>query len=93
MYVFKRYFNKPIIWDKNMPSHAFNIYILHYPIVHIFQALFLEAVSVPYSIKFIIVTIVSLVLSYVFSKFVMKPYPKIAVSIGIIGTLLLFVIA
>lgn len=91
MFIFKRFFYTQISWDKNMPSYAFNIYIIHYPIVYGLQALFLKAEVVPHAVKFICVTLIGLIASYAISRFLMKSHPKTTLLIGIAGTILLFV--
>jgi hypothetical protein len=88
----KEYLDKPLLGNGGTSSHAYNVYIVHYIFVHLLQLAFLSLRSVPLLIKFICVTVIGLVLSIVTSQYLLKPYPKLTVAIGIISTLVMFVI-
>jgi hypothetical protein len=90
--------NATVYWDTPLPgngeisSHAYNIYILHYIPVHLMQLALLNVVSIPLVVKFLCVTVIGLVASLVASKYLLKPYPKLTAALGIISTLVMFVI-
>jgi hypothetical protein len=88
----KVYLDKPLLGNGGISSHAYNIYIVHYIFVHLLQLACLGLSSVPLLIKFICVTVIGLVLSIATSQYLLKPYPKLTVAIGIISTLVMFVI-
>jgi hypothetical protein len=88
----KVYLDTPLLGNGEITSHAYNIYILHYIPVHLMQLAFLSFMSIPLLVKFMCVTVIGLVVSLVTSQYVLKPYPKLTVAIGIISTLVTFVI-
>jgi fucose 4-O-acetylase-like acetyltransferase len=88
----KKYLDKPLFGAEELTSHAFNIYIIHYIYVHVLQLAFLNFGFIPLLIKFVFVTIISILLSFVTSRYLMKPYPKITIAIGISLTIIMFII-
>jgi hypothetical protein len=70
-----RYWNKPTKFNKKLAKNSYNMYLVHYIIPFTFPLL-LSHISIPIIIKFIIVSIVTLVFSYGFSIFIMKFFQK-----------------
>ena len=91
MSFFKAHLNKPIFGNDKISSHAFNIYILHYIYVHLLQLAFLHVVSFPLFVKYILVTCISLIISYITSLYALKPYPKATAITAILLTVVLFI--
>ena len=88
----KVYLDMPLLGNGEIPSHAYNIYIMHYIPVHLLQLVLLNVMSIPLIVKFMGVTVIGLVASVVISRYLLKPYPKLTVAIGIISTLVMFAI-
>jgi hypothetical protein len=88
----KIFLDKPLLGNGEISSHAYNIYLIHYIFVHLLQLAFLSFSSIPLLVKFICVTVIGLVSSIVTSQYLLKPYPKLTVAIGIVSTLVMFVI-
>lgn len=88
----KVYLDKPLFGNGVISSHAFNIYIIHYIFVYVLQLAFLSFSSVPLLVKFSCVTLMGLILSIITSQYLLKPHPKLTVAIGIILTLVMFVV-
>ncbi len=89
----KKYWDAPILGNGAHASHTFNIYILHYVFVYLLQLWFLNFESVPLVVKFVSVSALALSLSYLISRYIMKPYPKGMVVIGLMISIILVFIA
>ncbi len=85
----KKYWDAPSFGNGVYASHAFNIYILHYVFVYLLQWWLLSFESVPLVVKFLSVSVLALSLSYFVSRYIMKPYPKRMVIIGVVISLVL----
>ncbi len=72
IFLFKKYFNKPLCNKTDLTVHAFNIYIIHYVFVHLLQLMLLQVAVLPLFVKFLIVTFVSLILSFAVSGVILK---------------------
>jgi glucan biosynthesis protein C len=88
----KVYLDKPLFGNGEISSHAYNIYIIHYIPVYVLQLALLSFSSVPLLVKFSCVTLIALVLSIITSQYLLKPNPRLTVVIGIILTLIMFVV-
>jgi peptidoglycan/LPS O-acetylase OafA/YrhL len=64
----QRYWNRPTKSDQNLAASSYYIYIIHLPIVVIFQYLFL-AVNISIFVKFSLIVCLSILLSYGISHF------------------------
>ncbi|MDR2194889.1 MAG: acyltransferase family protein [Treponema sp.] len=71
-----RHWNRPTMVNKSMAKNSYNMYLVHYVVPFTFP-LILSQLFIPTSIKFIIVSIVTLFFSYGFSIFVMRPVSKV----------------
>lgn len=74
--------------SRQFSVNAYNIYLLHMLFVVVVQLLLLEWVSISIFIKFGIVTLSTILLSYLISQYAIKPFPKISVA----GMIALFVL-
>jgi hypothetical protein len=71
----KRWNNKESFINKHISEHSYNIYLLHYVPVMLFQLL-LGVVILPPDLKWLIVWISVIFTTYAISRFVMKPTVK-----------------
>lgn len=72
--IFKTFFNKPSHWKNNLAANSYAIYIVHLPIVVLLQ-LTLKAIAAPASLKFAVVSTLSLLFSYLASEFFLRRLP------------------
>jgi hypothetical protein len=71
-----KYWNRPTKLNIRLAKNSYNMYLVHYIVPFTFP-LILSQISIPVFIKFIIVSIITLLFSYSFSIFIMKPVSKI----------------
>lgn len=72
-----KYWNKSTPFNKSMASNSYNIYLVHYFFAMTIPLLLSNWVSIPVILKFIMVSVSTLILSYTISRFVIKKHPKI----------------
>jgi hypothetical protein len=70
-----RHWNRPTAFNVMLAENSYNMYLVHYIVPFTFP-LILSYVSIPVFIKFIIVSIFTLIFSYASSAFIMKPLSK-----------------
>ena len=78
-----RYWNRPSAFGRRFASNSYNIYLVHLPIVVAFQLL-LARWQGPAPVKFAIVAVGSVLLSYGISRHVIKRSPLLA-AIGLVA--------
>lgn len=86
-----RHWNRPSLFDRSMASNSYNIYLGHYLIVIVLQLLLLTLPGLPSLLKFSLISLTAIVLSYLASRIFIKPYPKFTVA-GLLGLLLVMTI-
>ncbi len=88
-----KYWNSASKVNKSLTENSYNIYLLHMIFVYLAQLLLLNWLDLSIYIKFIIVTLSAIFLSYLFSQYAIKPYPRMSVAgmISIFVLLLVFV--
>jgi glucan biosynthesis protein C len=74
--------------SRQLSANSYNIYLLHMIFVVVIQVLLLEWVSISIFIKFGIVTLTTIFISYLTSQYLIRPFPKISVA----GMITLFVL-
>jgi len=74
--------------SRQLSANSYNIYLLHMIFVVVIQLFLLEWVSISIFIKFCLVTLSSILFSYLISQYAIRPFPKISVA----GMIFLFVI-
>ncbi|MCP4350419.1 MAG: acyltransferase family protein [Desulfobacterales bacterium] len=74
-----KYWNRPSRFNELLASNSYSIYIVHIVIVFIFQ-LVLTGWSGPVFIKFGIVSLSSVLISYGISQYAIKQYPRMSVA-------------
>jgi len=70
-----KYWNRSTKLNKSVSNNSYNMYLVHY-IVPFTLPLMLSDLAVPTLLKFFFVSVVTLVFSYAFSRFVMTPMSK-----------------
>jgi hypothetical protein len=70
-----RYWNRPTELNMRLAENSYNMYLVHYIVPFTFPLL-LSNFVIPVFIKFIIVSVFTLVFSYAFSTFIMKRLSK-----------------
>jgi hypothetical protein len=88
-----KHWNRPTDFTQNLAASSYNIYLAHYLFVIVFQLVLLAVPGFPGLFKFGMVAGSSIFCSYLFSQFVIKPRPRIAVSLaaGLLIIMVLFV--
>ena len=87
-----RYWNRPARIDRNLASNSYNLYIAHYPIVIVFQLLLFFIPGIPGLIKFGVVSVLSIIFTYLVSQFLIKPFPKLTIILLSIMLVIMFVV-
>ena len=82
------HWHNPSKVSRQLSANSYNIYLLHMIFVVVIQLFLLEWVSISIFIKFGLVTLSSILFSYLISQYAIKPFPKISVA----GMIFLFVI-
>jgi hypothetical protein len=83
-----RYWNEPHWINETLASNAYNIYLVHQPIVIVFQLLLVNLAGTSSFIKFGTVLFSSFFLSYATAQYALKYHPRLSVS----GLLLIFLL-
>jgi len=76
-----RYWNRQTPFNKIQATNSYNLYLSHYVFVIGFQLLFLTLPQIPISLKFGLVSILSICCGCLVSQYLIKPYPKITVAL------------
>ncbi len=79
--------------NRSLAENSYNIYIIHLIFVFLIQLFLLNWFELSIYIKFVIASLSAIFLSYIFSKYAMKRFPRLSAA-GIIGAfaiLLVFV--
>ena len=81
-----RWWNRPRPIDQELTKHSYNIYIVHYVFVFALQAALLRYPGLASVWKYWMIAIVSTVVSYVISRFLLAPHPRItsAITFGLL---------
>ena len=78
-----RYWNRPTAVDRNLASNSYNMYLSHYIFVLGFQLALVTIPGISELLKFVIVSALSVLGSYMASQFLIKPFPRISATIMI----------
>jgi hypothetical protein len=87
-----RYWNRPTRMDRNLASNSYNIYLSHYIFVLVLQLILFVIPGIPVLLKFAIVAVASMVLAYLVSQFLIRPFPKLTVALLSLMLLVMFVV-
>ncbi len=74
-----RYWNRPSRFNALLASNSYHIYIVHMFIVVMLQLILAAWPGGPVFIKFAIVSLASIIISYAVSQYALKPYPRLSV--------------
>ena len=89
MLTLKRW-NRTTPLNRSLAGHSYNMYLIHYAIPMTLPVLLSFWMGGPTVLKFLMVALVTVILSYGISRFVLKPHPKLVV-IGLIGLSIILV--
>jgi fucose 4-O-acetylase-like acetyltransferase len=78
-----KYWNQPTAINRNLAANSYNIYIAHYLFVIVFQLLLFTIQGMPGLLKFGMVSVLSIMCSYIVSQFMLKPFPRTSVVLAI----------
>jgi hypothetical protein len=78
-----KHWNRPTEMNQNLAASSYNIYLAHYLFVIVFQLILLAVPGLPGLLKFGIVSGLSILCSYLFSQFIIKPWPRTSVSLAV----------
>ncbi len=79
-----RYWNRPTKANQSLAANSYSMYLTHYVFVLVFQLVLFTFPGISGLIKFGTVSGLSIVCSYLVSRFLVTPFPRIAVA-GAIG--------
>ena len=83
-----KHWNRSSKFSRQLGVNSYNIYLLHMLFVIVVQLLLLKWFGIPIFIKFGIVTLSTILLSYLISQYAIRPFPKLSVA----GMITLFVL-
>ncbi len=88
-----KYWNRPTVVNQNLSSNSYNMYLAHYPFVIGLQLILFEVSGRAGLLKFAIVSFFSILFTYIFCQFVLKPFPRFSavLAIGLLVMMLLFI--
>lgn len=87
-----KYWNRPTRIDRNMASNSYYIYLSHYIFVLVFQLILFFIPGIPALLKFAIVSVSSIIFAYIVSEFLIKPYPKLTISLLFTMLIVMFIV-
>jgi hypothetical protein len=88
-----KYWNQNTAVNRNLASNSYNMYLAHYLFVLVFQLVLFNVQGMPGLLKFGIVSILSLMCTYIVCQFLLKPFPRISVVLAIsLFAVMIFVI-
>jgi peptidoglycan/LPS O-acetylase OafA/YrhL len=77
--------------DKSLSHSSYTIYVVHFLIVVVFQYL-LASTGLPLVAKFLVVTALSIVVSFWISHYFVQPLPRLAIGALVVGNIVLFIL-
>lgn len=83
-----KHWNSPSKFNRKLTANSYNIYLLHMLFVIVVQLILFKWFDISIFIKFGIVTLSAILLSYLISQYAIRPFPKLSVA----GMLALFVL-
>jgi fucose 4-O-acetylase-like acetyltransferase len=88
-----KYWNQNTAVNRNLASNSYNIYLAHYLFVIVFQLVLFNVQEMPGLLKFGIVSVLSMMCTYLVCQFLLKPFPRIsAVLVISLFAVMVFVI-
>ena len=71
-----KYWNRTTAVNQDLASNSYNMYLAHYPFVIVFQLVFLRVSDMTGLLKFVIVSTLSILCSYIVCEYLIKPFPR-----------------
>lgn len=79
-----RFWDSSSTINRSLADNSYNIYIVHMIFVYLIQLLLLNWLELSIYFKFVFVSLSAIALSYLFSNFLVKPFPRTS-AVGVIG--------
>lgn len=79
-----RYWNRSTDISQNLAANSYYIYLSHYPFVFLFQFILFTLPGIYPVLKFAIVSVLAILFSYMTSQYLIRPYPRLTISITIV---------
>ena len=86
-----RRWNRPTPFNRELAANSYNMYLVHYVFVMTLPLLLSNWSDGPVLAKFGIVALLTVLLSYGISRYIVKPYPRL-VTIGLAGLSILLAV-
>ncbi len=84
-----RYLNRRTSWSRTLATNSYYLYLSHYLFVFIFQLLLAQFTQIPVTLKYTMTASLSLITASFFSRYLIRPYPKLIIaSTGVIFLLM-----
>jgi len=78
-----KYWNRPTAVNQTLASNSYNMYLVHYLFVIVFQFILFKVSGMAGLLKFGIVSVISILCSYFVCQFILKPFPRISAVLAI----------
>ena len=84
-----RHLDRQTAWSRALAADSYYLYLSHYGLVLFFQLLSTRFTQIPVMLKFTIVSSLTLITASFFSRYLIRPYPKLTIaSVGIVFLLM-----
>jgi len=87
-----RRWNRPTAAGQILSAHSYNMYLVHYVFVMLLPLLLAPWIGGPSLVKFVIVALATILLSYAVSRYMVGPHPRFVVA-GLVGLNILLAVA
>ncbi len=87
-----KYWNRPRKIDQNLAANSYDIYLSHYVFVAVFQLILFTVPGIPALLKFVIVSVLSIICAYLASEFLSRRYPKITAALLFAMLIMMFAV-
>jgi hypothetical protein len=78
-----KFWNRPTVVNQNLASNSYNMYLAHYLFVIVLQLILFEVSGMAGLLKFGIVSLLSILCTYIACQFILKPIPRISAVLAI----------
>lgn len=75
-----KYVNRQTSLSRALAANSYYLYLSHYIFVFLFQLLFVQFTQIPGSIKYLMVSSLALITASFFSRYLIRPYPKLIMA-------------
>jgi glucan biosynthesis protein C len=75
-----KYWNRVTPLNKSLSANSYNMYLVHYIFPMTLPLLLSNLTAIPITVKFGIVSVSTVIFSYLISRFVLKPFPKLTAT-------------